>query len=409
MKITNRWVALLIVCVCFAQLTINWFDVIPLIGGWAAELRLAPVEIGSIIGAFLIGYGVLHIPAGIACERLGVRPVLIIGVVVEAAGAIWTSQAGGYGSMFAARVIAGAGGGAFLAGVVGLTAQWFREHEMATATALIFGVTFVGAAGIALYEWGALGAAFGWRTALLVGLVSSAVSLVGLIFIYPEPPGQEGDVVEERRKMPSAWIASVKRVFGNSRLWILGFAGAGGYGAYLTAPAVLPSYASKVLGLSSSVGATVSSFLLFSGIVGSLIGGIFTDKIAGFTKTFFWSLIIEGVVLLIVPLASTSGSVTLLAFWIGAVPLVSISAWIALPGLMTRQGDVLPEDVPTAAGFLLTLGAISGAVLPVVFEWFGTQETPKNGWVALGLITIALSLLAIYDFRTQRVRSGAVM
>ena len=69
----NRWVALAIIFVSFLQFTLNWFCIIPAFGSIVGEMHLSFPQVGVIVGTFIAGYGIAHIPAGWIAERFGMR------------------------------------------------------------------------------------------------------------------------------------------------------------------------------------------------------------------------------------------------------------------------------------------------------------------------------------------------
>ena len=84
------------------------------------ERGVGPVEFGVLFAAIGLGSGVSLIGAGRACDRLGARPVLLVGSVVGAAGLAASGFAPAGTPLAAALFVAGVGGAAVP--VAGMTA-----------------------------------------------------------------------------------------------------------------------------------------------------------------------------------------------------------------------------------------------------------------------------------------------
>jgi MFS family permease len=243
----GRWSALAIIFVSFLQFTLNWFNIVPTFGGLTSELHLALPQLGVVIGMFIAGYGLAHIPGGMLAEAFGMRFAMLFGIAVETLGTFISAQAHSYDMLLIGRFVCGVGGSVYIGSAIGLTAAWFRNDELATANGLITGVAFTIGAALGLYVWSAVVAALGWREALLIGALLGAVTFVALALLFPVPHDARGSAAGvEGRHLD---FAALKRTFGNRNLWILGFSFIGGYGSYFTAAELMPVYAAQHLQL----------------------------------------------------------------------------------------------------------------------------------------------------------------
>jgi len=66
---------------------LNWFCIIPAFGGIVHDMQLSFPQVGAIVGMFIAGYGLAHIPGGWLAERYGLRFALLLGIAVESLGA----------------------------------------------------------------------------------------------------------------------------------------------------------------------------------------------------------------------------------------------------------------------------------------------------------------------------------
>lgn len=388
----NRWIALSITCLAFLQLTINWFDIVPFIPNLMDENGLSLVEIGSLVSAFLAGYGIMHIPAGIIAERLGTRNGLVIGLAIEGLGAAITAAGSDFGILLLSRALAGAGAATIVGSSLGIIAGWFRDKEFALATGIVFSVAFTVGAAIGIYFWEFIGEAIGWRQALWVGVVISAALIVVTMLVDPSPPTEEP---APATTMGSGHgLASLGRVFSNGRLWLMGLAFFGGYGSYFATANLLPGYVVDTLNVTEGQAHLVSAIYMLVAIPAGLVGGWLVDKVIGVRMTMFLGILLEGAGLLILPHVTSLPAMMIVGILIGSLAMVSTTAWFTIPGT-TR--NILSSDVPTAGGLMLSIVAIGGVIMPVVYAWLASSINESVGWSTLGVITILTGLLVFLD------------
>ncbi|MGG1943330.1 MFS transporter [Trinickia sp. NRRL B-1857] len=377
----SRWTALAVIFFSFVQFTLNWFDVVPTFSGVATEMHLTPAQIGMIVGLFIAGYGVAHIPGGMIAEAFGLRFAMLLGIAIETGGAVVSAQAGGYEVLLVGRFLCGIGGSIYLGSAIGLTAAWFRNNELATANGLITGVAFTVGAVLGLHGWSPLVADYGWRTALSLGAAFGVATFIVLLFLFPEPPPAEREQIGAHHLN----LASLKRTFGNRNLWMLGITFSGGYGSYFTAAQLLPAFAAEHLQLTPDIAATIAALLLVSGMVGGILGGWLADKVFGPTTTMTGAFIVESIALLLVPHLGLAGLMVAAAV-IGASAILGFVVWIGFPGLYRSEIEV--ADIPTAAGLMLTIVAIGGVVVPTLYGKLVEAFGYLHAWTFLGLATL---------------------
>jgi MFS family permease len=99
--------------------------------------------IGVALGAYGLTQAILQIPAGWLSDRYGRKPIIIVGLLLFAAGSFIAASADDIYWIIAGRVIQGAG--AINAAVMALTADLTREEHRTKAMAMIgitIGITF---------------------------------------------------------------------------------------------------------------------------------------------------------------------------------------------------------------------------------------------------------------------------
>lgn len=396
----NRWVALAIIFIVYIQFPLNWFSVVPAFGGIVNDMKISFTQVGLIAGMFIAGYGIAHIPAGWFAERYGMRAAMIFGVIVETLGTAVTALAPTYEVILVGRILCGIGAAVTMGASVGLVAAWFRGKELATANGIIQGIGFTIAAALGLYGWGMVIEPLGWRTGLLVAAGVGVATLLLLLALFPTPPKGSGDVIEGHHLDRN----SLRRIFGNKTLWIMGIAMLGAYGCYFSAANLLGHYAQERLKLSASSGEAIGAILFFGGIFGGAIGGWLTDKVLGRLPTFLLACFAEGAMFFLIPHLNLLG-LQIAAAVIGVGLIVAFVPWVSIPG-DTDSGLTL-SDVPTAIGLMLSIVAIGGATIPPLFSKIATDFGFDAAWQFQGFVTVGFALTAFLA-RPKRVANMAL-
>ncbi len=162
----------------FAFRMLGMFMVLPVLATYGQDLAGAtPALIGLAIGAYGLTQAVLQIPFGIVSDRIGRLPVIYIGLLIFAAGAVLAANADSIWGVIAGRVLQGAG--AISAAVMALLSDLTREQHRTKAMAMIgmsIGVSFA----VAMVVGPLVTRAFG-----LSGLfwVTTVMALVGIAII----------------------------------------------------------------------------------------------------------------------------------------------------------------------------------------------------------------------------------
>ena len=158
----------------FGLRMLGLFLILPVFAAHAPSLAGGDdlVLVGVALGAYGLAQALLQVPYGMASDRFGRKPVIVIGLVVFAAGSFLAASATDIWTTIAGRTLQGAG--AISSVVVALAADLTREEHRAKAMAMIgatiglsFALSLVAAP--ALYAQIGMGGLFG-----LTGLLSLA-------------------------------------------------------------------------------------------------------------------------------------------------------------------------------------------------------------------------------------------
>jgi MFS family permease len=148
-------------------------------GGQSAAL------VGLAMGVYGLTQAMLHLPFGIASDRLGRKPVIVAGLVLFALGSFIAAGASSVWGVVIGRAVQGAG--AISAAITAFVADSTRESQRTKAMAMVggsIGVTFAVSlvAAPALYAWIGMSGLFE-----LTGVLALLAILVTL-FVVPSAP-----------------------------------------------------------------------------------------------------------------------------------------------------------------------------------------------------------------------------
>lgn len=171
----------------FALRMLGLFLILPVFAEHARHMPgdVSKSLIGLAMGAYGLTQAIFQIPFGMASDRWGRKPVIVVGLILFALGSAVAALADDIWVVIAGRILQGAG--AISAAVTALAADLTREQHRTKVMAMIgssiglmFGISLIGAP--ALYAAVGMAGIF-WLTAIL------AVGAIGLVaWVVPAPP-----------------------------------------------------------------------------------------------------------------------------------------------------------------------------------------------------------------------------
>jgi MFS family permease len=377
-------------------LTLNWFDVSTAFPHIGAQFHVGLGSLSLLISLYIVGYGLSHIPGGMLATRIGMKRTVVLGLAVQGVAGVMSGLSVSFAELAVFRVISGIGGAVFVA--VGMAAMsiWFRDHEVTLALGVTGGAAFSAGAAVALYVWIFVQRAVGWHTSLVLAGVFELLVVVITMAAFAMPKGVDPFTGRRFERLV------LRTSLASRDLWIYGIALLGGYGAYFTTSQLFAGYATQDRHLSASSGGLLSALILLAGIPGSLLGGYWADRSKNLRLFIVGPLLIVAVLLSLIPVVPNQ-ALWILGIGIGFFLIFGFAAWLAVPARVCRIDSAY---IGTATGVMLTLAAIGGFFLPIIFGHLVPHTSYGTGWVFLAIVSFAFALLGLVG-QNPATASGA--
>jgi MFS transporter, DHA1 family, tetracycline resistance protein len=350
--------------------------VLPLLPAEAAEFSSSETAIGVLVASFSLMQFLLAPLWGRLSDRVGRRPVLLLGLGSSALSYLIFALAGNYWMLLASRIIAG-GLGATVNVAQAYLADITPPERRARAMGLI-GVAF----GLGFILGPALAALTSRAGATIPGLTAAAFCVISLLAGWRLLP-------ETRVHRPSSPTGPVpwKAVAAPYLVMLLSVVG------FAVITVVFPLFTAQAMGLGRR---ETSMFFVLMGVSSAVVQAWLLGKLA--PRIGERALMITGSLLLAIGLAGIplveSGSVSAGLHWpLFLLALVAVSAgtgfvWPAVAGHLSRL--IAAEDQGRALGVLHSVASIARVIGPILVGFIGE----RGGFETAFFFAAALSTLA---------------
>ena len=374
----------------------------------SSEFHLSPEQVGFFLSAFFWSYALLQVPAGMLLDRFGPTRIGRWGALSWGVASTITAFAGGWGGIFAARMLLGVAEAPGFMVSSKATGYWFPRSERSFATALFDAAAkFSNVIGVPLVAFVVVG--MGWRWGFAFTAVLSFAYFVAFLLIYRDPSADkdlsplerryivEGGAAEEGVPPVSAggmlgYLLKQRKVWGLT----IGFA-AYGYSFYLFLT-WLPGYLVQTMHMSilKSAGfaaipwmvATISDLVVGGWLIDHLISkGHEESKVR---KT----VLVSGMVLGLAVFGATQTTdpvwaITWISIALGGLAAAAPVGW-SMPSLIAPRGGV-----GTVGGLMNFGNNLMGAAAPIATGFIvGATGSFVNAFLLAGVIL----LVGIFSF-----------
>ncbi|MFD5224126.1 nitrate/nitrite transporter [Microbacterium sp. NPDC058342] len=380
---TTKWAMLslsyLVLIACFIPY-IGWT---PSLLNISEELSLSASEAG-LLGSITALVGGLVLPfAGVIGDRIGIKKIILIGLVAAIIGQFIFALAPDYGILLVGRAISGLGVGLLFVGPYTMAVNWFeRERKNGVALGIMFTTDGIGSV-FALYLFAIVLVAFGWRTGSNIGGVFLVLVLIVAAIFLKDVPAQPATAAAQDEdtsgRSTASWLFS-RNVLVAAAFFI------GEWGIFAVVAVWMPTILIEDAGWSTTAAGFFSSCYVLAGVVTSIIFGLISDNLgkrknlillAGLAMTLFMGA-------LTVSIAADN-----YVFAAISLPLVGLGVYTGMPLALALASESVPVRMAGAVnGFVLGIGFIVGGF---VYPYVMGLVKDSTGDYALGFVGMAVA------------------
>ena len=360
----------------------NWFSVGPALPAIGAAFDVGPADWGLLVAAFLVGAGLLQVPAGFLARRYGARTVSLAGVALLAVSSVASAYAPTFVALVGLRLAAGVGAALFFSPAIGLVGSLYPAGKRGLPVGT-FSSAFSGGAALGIIGSSLLVPEYGWRAAVAVGGVALGVVLLASLALIPRAAGAAPARRPPReRRLP--------RALSFSGVWAIGFAFVGMEGATFATGQFIVPYGVTVEGWSFGLAGVVGIMYVFPSLFGGPVGGRYAERRSNHRTQFLVATLAGAAVLGLLPFVGLGGAIA-----IGLVFSFTYGVVYAVMYVLPHLWRNLPADeIPLAIGLFNSIQLAGGALISFLFGWLVSVRSYAFAWEALAAM-VALTLVAL--------------
>ncbi len=359
---------------------------LPLLPLYATELGAPPFVLGLLTGAFAITNAMGQLGAGFLSERFGPRRMMTAGIGLYATMNALIATAASAPWLLAWRTAAGFGGGAMIVSERIYLAQVADPARRAFANGIVSAGQSAGTVAGPLLG-GVAASIGGLRAPFVIVAATSAIALVGTLFL-PAPPPEHADVDADRPRDPIDLRPLAMLLVANAALLA-------SYGAFITTYATL---ATERLGWTVvDVGIAFSFFGAGSILLGPWLAHL-ADRIGRRRVATVAPLVLAGFGLSLV-LGLPQPIIYGVAVLAGAALTAFSASWYAL--LADSAGDRRIGRIFGVVNAFSTIGIVVGSIAAAEL-WTRIDITAG---MLVGVLAPLVTVAAMLAFRPRAVPS----
>ncbi len=258
-----------------------------------AEFAVSALAVGVMSSAYFYPYAALQIPVGVLSDTKGPRKTTTIFTLIAFVGTMLFATASSFTMAVFARFLIGVGVSGVYIPTIKALSQWFRKHEFATLTGILFAVGNFGAL-VSTYPLAIMAILFGWRSAfLLIGITTLILAITCWMVVRDSPQSLGLEPIAGSADVNERGIhENIRVVLTNPYLWLIATSSFLRYGVTMGYQGLWGGpFLMDVYGLSR---AEAGSVLMMVGI-GTMLGaptiGFLSDRVF---RTRKWFLVAGG-------------------------------------------------------------------------------------------------------------------
>jgi sugar phosphate permease len=399
-----RWVIMGALWIAYLVVFMHRLSIGPLAPFLKEEMGLTSTQVGSLMSAAAFGYMLSIMPGGWAVDRIGVRPLLLIGEVVGGIFILGMFLAPSYEVALAIMAMSGFGCGCLMPSTTKGVMVWFPVTERAIVMG--FKQTAVNIGGVITGTvLPVVALTLGWRFGFLfLGILAIIIGILSFI-LYKDPPiaaasNSEGDATSTDVTVPARGH-SLHELLKTRDIWLVSLAGFALNVVEFAVIAHLVLYLTEVLFFPVVTAGVILAVTQAGGALGKPGAGFLDNRLFGSKRRkvfILWSGISCAICILIA-LWGTSLSWTLypVLFIFG----VTAAGWggVYLTLVAELAESELTGRVTSIAGVFSMAGCVLG---PILFGYLvDTSGSYQPAWISCAAFA-AICVIALLFVREER-------
>ncbi len=373
---------LIIILTAVGQMTQTMY--VPSIAAMATDFAVQPTYLQAVMAAYLIPYGLSQFIYGPLSDRIGRRPVIMLGMAIFMVGTLAALFAPSFEYFLLASFIQGSGTGCAGAMSRTVTRDCYDGASLHRANSFVsMGVIFSPL--LAPVVGGYLSMAFDWKASYVFLLILGALVTLAMFTMFDET------LPKEKRRNERVWtsysyVLSNRQFQGYVFCLIATFAGI----------AVFEAAAGVLLGSVLKLDPTTVSWLFVLPLPGYLLGAWLSATLSvriGQRNLFNIGMatLIIGAVVIVIP--GMSGLVTVVSL-IGGGFISFIGAGIIFPAATTAAIQPFPNHAGTAGAILGGMQNLGAGLATLAASLMGAKDQFNLGTVMLvAAVLVVVSIL----------------
>ncbi|MBZ6073052.1 multidrug efflux MFS transporter EmrD [Aeromonas schubertii] len=374
-----------ILMVAVGQMTQTLY--VPSIGQMARDFMVRPGALQAVMACYLIPYGLSQFVYGPLSDRMGRRPVLVIGMMVFLAGTLVIQWVPTFDALLLGSMIQGLGTGA--AGAMSRTVMRDRYSgaELNRANSLVsMGVIFSPLLAPMIGGW--LTELVNWRAGYWFLFIFGALTTLAIMLWFAE-------TLPAERRQPQRVTAAYRHVLGHGRfqgnlLCLM---------ATFSGLAVFEAAAGVIMGKDLQLSAKAVSVLFVLPLPGYMFGAWLSARLSyrlTMGKLMRLGIAFLGIGSLTILVPGLLGEVSAASLVLGAA-LYFVGSGILYPTATTCAIEPFPGQAGTAGAILGGMQNLGAGLVTLL-----AAGIPMHGQLTLGIIMTLMVLVVVASFLWMR-------
>ena len=352
-----------------------------------AELILTYTQIGIITSAAVVAMTISHFVVGYLGDR-GSRwrdSFITVSVLLSAAAMLLISYSTNFLILAVFQLFLGIGASGYHPSVFPALAEKFPQKDLAKATGIqamggLIGMAVIPFIGVTFLVW--LG---GWRPSLIaLGLIGFIMFIPFILLMRKSKVGYDDGFIDKEEECEGA--------DGWTRNYFLGLILVGLRGmSFRTTSLLMPLYLFEMYPVDLIWAGYLTSIMLTAGFVGEIVASILSDRIGKRVPFLVISTGLTTPALLLLNYSLSEGILVIILIVIG------FFHYLGVPPNTAFLTEVSPrESRGLAFGLLFSIGAIPGALSPIIFGIIGDSYGLPASILFLVITTTLATIVALF-------------